>query len=131
MFSQRAQTGRNSGAQPSYGMKSPNSQRRDTTSPLPSDWQVFYILSYRIAYFHLIRSVCRAKALYAYKKNNDDEHTFNAGDVLDIVSKDSENCELKNCVDCIHMFLFISISGWTARLKGVTALAPSNYLEEL
>ena len=36
--------------------------------------------------------VCIAKALYAYKANNDDEHSFAAGDVFEVVSKDSENC---------------------------------------
>lgn len=70
--------------------------------------------------------VCRAKALYAYKKCNDDEFgqfllvavvflscglvDFEAGTVFDVLSKDSENW-------------------WTGKLRGVTALLPANYVE--
>mmetsp|Transcript_13147 Transcript_13147/g.22567 ORF Transcript_13147/g.22567 Transcript_13147/m.22567 type:complete len:227 (-) Transcript_13147:53-733(-) len=56
--------------------------------------------------------ICRAKAKYAYTANNDDEHTFNAGDIFEVLSKDSANW-------------------WTARYNGVTALLPANYCEEI
>ena len=55
-----------------------------------------------------------AKALYAYKANNDDEHSFSAGTIFEVVGKDSENW-------------------WSGRKQGEKAvyLIPSNYLEEL
>ena len=55
---------------------------------------------------------CATQALYSYNAVNDDEHTFNAGDIFDVLSKDSENW-------------------WTARYKGHTALLPANYVEEI
>jgi hypothetical protein len=57
--------------------------------------------------------VCMAKALYAYKANNDDEHSFAAGEVFEVISKDSENW-------------------WTGRnpANGLTLLLPSNYMKE-
>ncbi len=57
--------------------------------------------------------VCIAKALYAYKANNDDEHSFAAGEVFEVISKDSENW-------------------WTGRnpANGLTLLLPSNYMKE-
>ena len=56
----------------------------------------------------------QAKALYAYKANNDDEHSFSAGTVFEIVSKDSENW-------------------WSGRKRGESnvMLVPSNYCEEI
>jgi hypothetical protein len=53
--------------------------------------------------------LCLAKSLYAYKANNDDEHSFPAGETFEVLTKDSDNW-------------------WTARLNNVTLLVPANYM---
>jgi uncharacterized membrane protein YgcG len=53
--------------------------------------------------------LCLAKSLYAYKANNDDEHSFPAGETFEVLTKDSDNW-------------------WTARFNNATLLVPANYM---
>ena len=52
------------------------------------------------------------KALYAYGGQHDDELAFEAGDIINLVSKDEE-------------------AWWKGELNGRTGVFPSNYVEEM
>jgi hypothetical protein len=47
---------------------------------------VFFCVRLLCMLFLLLITLC-----ISYNANNDDEHTFNAGDVFDVLSKDSDN----------------------------------------
>ena len=52
------------------------------------------------------------KALYAYGGQHDDELAFEAGDIINLISKDEE-------------------AWWKGELNGRTGVFPSNYVEEM
>ena len=52
------------------------------------------------------------KAVYAYGGQHDDELAFEAGDIINLISKDEE-------------------AWWKGELNGRTGVFPSNYVEEI